>query len=83
MLEVLEGYAGRGGAPLIEPFEPECLCSTPGTLAAAFADGGDLSRSFSRTADECADGAKWDFLLLCSIMLIAHASRSTGVRFAA
>jgi hypothetical protein len=28
-------------------------------------------------------GARYDLRLLCSIMLIDHASRSTGVRFAA
>lgn len=73
-LDVREGYAGRGGADA-EPFESECLCS--------LLVGGDRSRSFSRTADEGAEGARCDLRLLCSIMLIAQASRSTGVRFAA
>jgi hypothetical protein len=30
-----------------------------------------------------AAGARWDLRLLCSIMDMAHASKSTGVRFAA
>jgi hypothetical protein len=57
------------------PFDPECLCSVCTFEAGAF--------NFSRTADEGAVGARCDFRLLCSIMLTAQASRSTGVRFAA
>ena len=76
LLEVREGYEGRWGVSA-EPFDSGCFCSI---LA-----GGErsLDWSFSRTADVGAEGAKCDLRLLCSIILIAHASRSTGVRFAA
>lgn len=70
-LDVREGCAGRGGAEA-EPLESERVC------------GGERSRRRSRTAaDDEAEGARWDLRLLCSIMLTAQASRSTGVRFAA
>lgn len=52
-LDVLEGYAGRGGAD-VEPFESECLGST---LDGVF-EGGDRSRSFSRTVEDGAEGAR-------------------------
>lgn len=73
-LDVLAGYAGRGGAELA-PFESENFISA--------VVGVSRSRSFSRTADDGALGARCDLRLLCSIMLTAQASRSTGVRFAA
>ena len=69
VLEVRDVCVGRGGAA--EPFESERL------------RGGDRSRSLSRTAEEDAAGARCDLRLLCSIMLMAQASKSTGVRFAA
>lgn len=72
VLDVRDEYAGRDG---LEMFDSECLRSV---LA-----GGDRSRNFSRTLAEGAEGARCDLRLLCSIMLTAHASRSTGVRVAA
>jgi hypothetical protein len=79
-LDVLVGYDGRGGAEPL-PLASKYLVSVVGVPVDCL--GGDLSRSFSRTAGEGADGAKWDLRLLCSSMLTAQASRSTGVRFAA
>lgn len=71
-LDVREGCCGRGGAA-DEPLESVRECGAePGP-----------SRRRSRTVDEGADGARCDLRLLCSIMLTAQASRSTGVRFAA
>jgi hypothetical protein len=69
-LDVREGCAGRGGAE-VDPLESEREW------------GAGPSRRRSRTVEEGAEGARWDLRLLCSIMLTAHASRSTGVRFAA
>jgi hypothetical protein len=45
--------------------------------------GCDFSLSDSLMLAAEGAGARYDLRLLCSIMLIAHASRSTGVRFAA
>jgi hypothetical protein len=77
LLDVREGYDGRWGARPVDPFR-----SCSGCFCSVFV-GGERSRSFSRFADGGAEGARWDLRLLCSIMLMAHASRSTGVRFAA
>lgn len=67
VLDVREVCEGRGGA--VEPLESERVCGR--------------SWSLSRTDEEDAVGTRCDLRLLCSIMLTAHASRSTGVRFAA
>lgn len=78
LLDVRTGYDGRGGADPW-PFEGCCgLMSLESLLV-----GGDRSRSFSLMVADGAAGARCDLRLLCSIMLTAHASRSTGVRLAA
>jgi hypothetical protein len=55
-----------------------CLMSAEPRL-----EGGERSRSFSLMVAAGAAGARCDLRLLCSIMEMAQASRSTGVRFAA
>lgn len=78
LLEVLAGYDGRGGA---DPWLLEGCCGFISLESRLV--GGDCSRSFSLMVAEGAAGARCDLRLLCSIMLTAHASRSTGVRLAA
>ena len=83
VLEVRAGYGGRGGAEL-EPLVSWYWDSV--AVGVSRFEGGERSRSRSfslTTADEGAEGARYDLRLLCSIMLTAHFSRSTGVRFAA
>lgn len=72
-LELLarEGCWGRGGAADVEPLESVRACEAAGPWRR------------SRTVAEGADGARCDLRLLCSIMDMAQASRSTGVRLAA
>lgn len=79
LLEVRAGYRGRGGAGAEAGILGTCdLASTEALFA-----GGDGSRSFSLMVADGGAGARYDVRLLCSSMLTAHASRSTGVRFAA
>jgi len=78
VLGVREDCEGRRGAASASPFATLCL----GSFESRF-EGGDRSRSFSLMVAAGAAGARWDLRLLCSIMDMAHASRSTGVRLAA
>lgn len=78
LLDVRVGYEGRRGAGSGSPLATLCLGSLDSRLW-----GGDRSRSFSLMSAAGAVGARWDLRLLCSIMDMAHASRLTGVRFAA
>lgn len=78
LLEVRAGYAGRGGAGADEPFCACCLRSAEPLLS-----GFACSWSFSLIPAAGAAGARCDLRLLCSSMLTAQASRSTGVRLAA
>lgn len=78
LLDVRVGYEGRRGAGSCSPLATLCLGSLESRLW-----GGDRSRSFSLMVAAGAAGARWDLRLLCSIMDMAHASKSTGVRFAA
>jgi hypothetical protein len=80
LLEVRAGYEGRGGAgPDMEPLDLCDLTSAAEPLLSI--DGFSLSCSLMLAAEGA--GARYDLRLLCSIMLTAHASRSTGVRLAA
>jgi hypothetical protein len=49
-LDVRDGYDGRWGVSAAEPFDSGCFCSV--------LVGGERSRSFSRTADVGAEGAR-------------------------
>lgn len=76
--DVRAGYEGRGGAGAFT--EPFCTCAL---MSAEPRRSDGASRSFSLMVAAGAVGARYDLRLLCSIMLTAHASRSTGVRLAA
>lgn len=78
LLEDRLGYEGLRGAGSGSPFATLCLGSFESRL-----EGGERSRSFSLMVAAGAAGARWDLRLLCSIMDMAQASRSTGVRLAA
>lgn len=86
-LDVRSGYAGRDREfEPFEPFEAAEMGISPTVVVKSRNDEllEDLSspRSNDLVAGESC-GARCDFRLCRSIMLIAHASRSTGVRFAA
>lgn len=79
LLDVRAGYEGRRGAGAdMDPFD-ECDLTSAEPLRST--DGFSLSCSLMLAAEGA--GARYDLRLLCSIMLTAHASRSTGVRLAA
>lgn len=83
LLDVRTGYAGRGGAGAEGP-EPEPLCACDRESADPRLSTGGFSCNFSLMPDDGgAAGARCDLRLLCSSILTAQASRSTGVRFAA
>jgi hypothetical protein len=79
LLEVRAGYEGLGGAGA--DMEPLDVCDFTSAEPLLSVDGRSLSCSLMLAADGA--GARYDLRLLCSIMLTAHASRSTGVRLAA
>ena len=87
LLVVRWGYAGRGGAgpwSWRESAEPRLEADSCCRMSAEPRRGvGSWFCSCWRMLLEGTEGARCETRLLCSSMLVAQASRSTGVRFAA